>query len=329
MPPAFPQKPAALFNLWELGTSSRGQAATARRGSNIAHSLKALHNLRMTAGDFDQDPVGDVDDRVEALAAAQIAIQEHPAQKLGLAIENVNRVASAWLASSADLIKLLQTYENDQKIAAMILSPRGSDSQIIKAKLDQSLHAYVSGIGAVIEQARTAATMQPAPFQEQYQRRQAALLKALPQAVFLAKLRNFVLHRFSAPWEFSGTFGRSISTKISLNVPALLEAKWDAPSRQYLEGQGGQLHFLPLLGPYQNAMYNIVNWFVHEAFAQNKELFDEHNRLVAVYNLTLTGGATDGRDWDERMAHVAENIRRRDKGLPQTDFRTGEEFPQH
>jgi hypothetical protein len=40
----------------------------------------------------------------------------------------------------------------------------------------------------------------------------------------------------------------------------------------------------------------------------------------------MTGGVTDGKDWQQRMAHVQENLRRMDAGEPQLAYESNQPF---
>jgi hypothetical protein len=51
-------------------------------------------------------------------------------------------------------------------------------------------------------------------------------------------------------------------------------------------------------------------------------MFEQVNGLIAKRNLLLTGGVSNGRDWEARVAHMEENLRRSQRGEPQINFET-------
>ena len=55
----------------------------------------------------------------------------------------------------------------------------------------------------------------------------------------------------------------------------------------------------------------------------NAMIFDECDDLIRRRNLLVSGGVTDGLDWEQRVAHMAENGKRARRGEPQTDYQTG------
>lgn len=99
---------------------------------------------------------------------------------------------------------------------------------------------------------------------------------------------------------------------------------WNSSAREFIATQSDGIQLSKLLPPFLSAMVHHTNWVIEQCAVENAQLVAEVNGLVAKRNLLLTGGATDGRDWEARMAHVAENLKRFERGEPQVDFRTDE-----
>ena len=187
--------------------------------------------------------------------------------------------------------------------------------------------AYVAGLGAVVEHTRNAVRNQSDRVQASHQGRVAALNAELPAAAFLVKLRNYVLHHVALPWEFRGELLQEGATaEVLLNTPELLRHEWAKPARDFLLTCGDQLRLGLLLRPFHDAITEVTSLALSDCWDSNPAPIDELNKLIARRNLLLTGGVTDGRDWQERMAHAQENLVRMQSGEPQVDFETGLPF---
>lgn len=257
-------------------------------------------------------------------------INRHPGKRLMNRLDELRRILDAWAGFSMMLSDLLHACENDEKIAVELFRNVGDQSgrQTIIRSLDQFTIAYVAGLGAVIEHTRSVVNKQSAGVKSEYAGRTAALVEKHPAAPFLGKLRNYVLHNLAAPWEFSGSFGESMTCRVALTSEVLLEDKksWNAEARDFIVGAGKSIQLSPLLPPYREAMVEHVEMIFPAVIRENKASLDECDTLIKKRNLLLSDGVTDGSDWEARMAHVAENLSRVRRGEPQTDFRTGEEI---
>lgn len=88
-----------------------------------------------------------------------------------------------------------------------------------------------------------------------------------------------------------------------------------------------RLRVSPLLSPYLVAMEEVTGWVLDRCWGDNAAVIDAANDLVRERNLVLSGGVSDGGDWEARIAHMSENIARAKRGEPQTDFITGKPLP--
>ncbi|MBF0816052.1 hypothetical protein ACH0AH_07555 [Microbacterium paludicola] len=255
-------------------------------------------------------------------------IRQHPGHRLQLRLSELNRVMEAWVGFSMSLSSLLKKCEGDDEFISELMRNVGDRSRqdwIIRS-LDQTIIAYVAALGALIDHTRSLMKLQPKILSDEYDTRTAELMKRHPAAPFLGRLRNYILHRVAAPWEFDGNFvGGNMTARVLLSSEALLEDRkgWTGDAKAFILASGEQVHLSPLLQPYLEAMVeHIVQVFPAVARA-NAVSIEDCDRLVKERNLLLSGGVTDGSDWEQRVAHMQENSQRRQRGEPQTDFRTG------
>lgn len=264
------------------------------------------------------------------IEAVEEEIREHPGHNLGLRLKDLDRVFSAWGGFSVALSRLLNQCEtHEETIVELVIRNVGDTSArtALTTALDQALIAYVAGLGAVIDHARIVLKSQKPELQAEYAKRLKRLTAAVPGALFLAKLRTFVLHYVVAPWEFTARNEGSVTTaRVLLSSRELLKIDWQRDARDFIESAGDQVHLSPLLQPYLEEMRSLTAWLLERCWAENAALFEQVNGLIAKRNLLLTGGVSDGRDWEARVAHMEENLRRAKRGEPQINFVTGLPF---
>jgi hypothetical protein len=257
------------------------------------------------------------------------AIEGHPGLRSARRLKDLERVFAAWSAFSIALSGVLQKCETDEAtIVELVIRNIGDTSKQVEITnvLDQATIAYVAAIGALIDQARTVAESQSEQLQAEYATRVAVLAESVPGAVFLGKLRNYVLHYVVAPWEFSAEQrGNELNAKVMLSSTELLKMKkWPAPARDFIVSTGEQLHLSPLLPPYLLAQQELMTWLLDRCWDDNRAVFDEVDNLTRKRNLLLSGGVTDGHDWEARVANMTKNAARVKRGEAQIDFETGE-----
>jgi hypothetical protein len=257
-----------------------------------------------------------------------MAIDAHPGLRSARRLKDLERVFAAWAAFSIALSEILRKCETDEAtIVELVIRNIGDTSKQVEITnvLDQATIAYVAGIGALIDQARIVVESQNKQLQAEYAKRVTAITESVPGALFLGKLRNYVLHYVVAPWEFSAEQqGNDLSAKVMLSSTELLTMKkWPAPVREFIASTGDQLHLSPLLPPYLSAMQELMVWLINRCWDDNTGVFDEVDNLTRKRNLLLSGGVTDGHDWAARIANMSENTARVKRGEPQIDFETG------
>lgn len=270
---------------------------------------------------------------LDEIRSLEAQINQHPAKRTHNRLRDLGRILQVWNSYSMMLSQLLRALETSEEASAELMKNVGDTSgqDRIVLSLDQGLIAYVAGLGAVVDHARTLSEGQSGALQERYANRTKELLSRLPAAIFLAKLRNYVLHNVAAPWEFSGSFGKGGTfeeTRISLTVETLLENKkwWNADAKAYLLASGARIHLSPLLEDYRKALLEHIDTLMQEVFDEIKPSLEAVNELARQRNLLATGGVTDGADWEDRIAHIQENLARKSRGEPELNYVTGLPF---
>lgn len=264
----------------------------------------------------------------QEIAALDEQIRQHPGRRLDQRLNELNRVMEAWGGFSVSLSQLLAKCETDDEFISELMRNVGDRTRqewIIRS-LDQTIIAYVAALGALIDHTRSLMKLQPKIVSDEYDNRTAELIRRYPAAAFLGRLRNYVLHRVAAPWEFRGELaGGNVSARVLLSSEALLEDKkgWTGDSKAFIVASGEQIHLSPLLQPYLEAMLEHLLQVFPAVARANAANLEDCERLMKQRNRLLSGGVSDGTDWEARVAHMAENSRRHDRGEPQTDFHTG------
>lgn len=256
-------------------------------------------------------------------------LKDHPGKKADQLMEDVQRTFRPWYQRSRELRTLLHYGETDDNMQSELMRnvpPLDVRDRYVGA-LDSALNAYLGAMGTVIDVARRVAKTLGDPFEERYTA-QSQLVREIDGVTVLRDLRNYMLHYSSAPWQFSGRITPDTqTTEVGLTSEALGEWKgWKADSRAYMNSRKS-VRLISIVAPYETGMVALFEWFSADFYRVVQPDLDEANELVRQLNLHLTGGVTDGKDWPERVAHIQENLRRSDAGLPQINFETGLPFP--
>jgi len=256
-------------------------------------------------------------------------LRNHPGKKADQLMADVQRTFRPWYQRSVELRALLQYGETDDNMQTELMRnipPTDARDQYVGA-LDSALSAYLGAMGTVIDVARRVAKTLGNPFEQSYNDK-SMLVRAVDGVNVLRDLRNYMLHYGSAPWHLSGQITPvTRRTEVGLSSETLAEWKgWKSDSRAYLKRRK-TVRLVIITSPYEAAMVSLFEWFNVEFYRVVQPDLDAANDLVRRINLHLTGGVSDGKDWPERMAHIQENVRRSNAGLPQLNYETGLPFP--
>lgn len=257
-------------------------------------------------------------------------LKEHPGTKADEMMKDVQRAFATWHQRSRELHAVLHHGETDDDMQTELMQnvrPPEARDQYMRA-LDSALSAYLGAMGALIDVTRRISQKLPESFQSDYADRSQAV-RDVQGVVVLRDLRNYMLHYSSAPWRADANItSEGMTTRISLDSESLAKwSGWKADSRTYLRANDA-VRLIEIIVPYEAAMVRLFEWFGEEFYRIKQPDLDAANDLVRRVNLHLSGGATDGHDWQKRMAHVQENLRRSRAGEPQIDYETGLPLPE-
>lgn len=268
----------------------------------------------------------------DKIAALDAQIDRHPAYRTHGRIRDLGRVLRVWHMYSLMLTQLLTELEGSAEASVELIRNVGDTSvrERIVLSLDQGLVAYVAGLKAVIDHARVLSQGQSKDLQARYGERTRKLVADVPYSAFLVKFRNYILHNVAAPWRFTvnTTEDGTTGSRIYLDTGPLLEDKswWDAGSKAFLADSGHSIHLLPLLEPYRAALVGHIEVLMGEIYDEINPELDKLRELSRKRNLLVSGGVSDGSDWEAFKDHIAENAFREARGEPALDFQTGKPF---
>lgn len=257
-------------------------------------------------------------------------LKAHPGTKADQMAKDVERAFVTWHQRSRELHAVLHYGETDEDMQTELMQnvrPPVAREQYMRA-LDSALNAYLGAMGTLIDVARRISKKLPESFQSGYAER-SQTVRDIEGVVVLRDLRNYMLHYSSAPWRADGNItADGMTTRISLDSATLAEWNgWKADSRKYL-ADNQTVRLIEIVVPYEAAMTSLFAWFGEEFYKIKQSDIGAANDLVRRVNLHMSGGATDGKDWQKRMMHVQENLRRSRAGEPQIDYETGLELPE-
>lgn len=270
------------------------------------------------------------DGRLSEIEELRQQMDQSEGRRIHAHLSSYLRTVNVWQGFANNLLALLHECEhNDQmRVYAMTSFKRDDPRDSIISTLDSSLVAYAAGVGAVIDQTREVISKHgDDKIKAEFEQRKKNLEELVPSAPFLVKLRNYVLHYLSAPWELSLRWVnedevQTVTFKVQLGRDQLLELKgWSRPAKAFLEQQESGIHITPLIEAFTDSEMQLSAW-VHDSIVELRAPeIDATNDLIRRYNLALTDGAHDGSDWDEVEEQMNENVCRVKEGDPQVDWR--------
>ena len=275
------------------------------------------------------------EERTAQLKRLQDEHERHPGTVAHRRWEELRRMHETWFRNAQELRRLLLAAKNDEKLKLELI--QNVREPVVRkefmAALDQRLFNLISASIALVDYTRVVVkNYQGSTFARDFNRRNDELAKA-PRTVFLRRFRNYLVHVGSAPFEMHAKFGTgeddTIEFDLSLSSEALLRQfdEWTAPARTYIQSCGTSVPLLETITAYLDAMDGLYKWTSEQFEVLHSSEIDGANDLTRRINLTMTGGAHEGRDMEKFWEHVAENGRRAKRGEPQLDFQTGEPLP--
>ncbi|MFS0701146.1 hypothetical protein AB6N24_14345 [Cellulomonas sp. 179-A 4D5 NHS] len=270
------------------------------------------------------------EERDVQLRQLDVDLRSHPAAAAMGRWSSINRAHRTFAMNARELDAVLDASETDQELQMELIQNVRDDAvrRGFFALLDQRLFNTLASAVTLVEHTNKLRNDYPnTVFWREFERRNKQVADA-PGTKFLRKFRNYLVHVGSAP--FSSTMswsggGADAALRVHLDSAALLERRdfWDAASRQFLEGNPDGIHLRVVSQQYGHSMQELFEWTFSQFESLHGAELESYNSLVARRNLTLSGGEEDGSEWEARMAHVAENIKARNEGRPQTSFIDG------
>ena len=189
--------------------------------------------------------------------------------------DRVVRSYSIFARNARELVMLLHSVETDP-VRSLTLMQDSDDGPIpdssgfrteFWAQLDQRLHNMVSGAISVVDQTRPLVKFygHETAFVSDFTTRSKKVAES-PRAVFLRRLRNYLLHYGVAPMmqtmNLAPTSGEDWDhLKVQLSGEALLAWDgWTTPSRAFIQDQDGGPHLRQVTVDYFEDMRSLYEW---------------------------------------------------------------------
>lgn len=277
--------------------------------------------------DYDSLTEDDAREQTERLVAARNA---HPEFAIHQAWTALWRSHDIFGGNLQELFALLIASETDPDLQTELFQnvrkPAVRDA-FLRA-LDRTLHNALAGAVSLVDHTRrhVGEHFADSDFASEFEQRNG-LVVALPEAAFLRRFRNYLLHVGHAPFTMSGTLGvkpgERSTLKIWLDSPALLAERgfWTGPARAFIEAHPEQIHLRGVVDRYAQAMQDLYRWVFDQQPVLSPKGLDILNEFTRRINLTMTLGSHDGRRMEEFWDHVAQNAKAFDEGRPQKDWR--------
>ena len=264
--------------------------------------------------------------QVEAL---QVKLRAHPGFLARAKWDLLKRAYSIWVSNSNELHAILSAVETSEELKVeLIQNVRAPTVRLaFFAELDQRLHNMVASAVSLVDHTRVLRKHYPSTeFADMFEKENRKVADA-PESAFIRKLRNYLLHNGHAPFTSSATLpvpggpSNTIDMKLRLSSSALLAAyDWDLASRTFIENQPEDIDLMAVVTTYSSAMQALYGWTFDQYEVLHHADVDEMNALIKEINLTMTGGAHDGRNMEAFWNHVAENNERAKRGEAQLDW---------
>ncbi|MFC3495446.1 hypothetical protein [Glycomyces rhizosphaerae] len=240
----------------------------------------------------------------------QLAV--HPGKIADDRRSEITRSCDVFFRNMKELHGLVVAAETDQELALeLIQNVRPPDvADEFYGRLDQRLQNMISSAVALVEHTKRLLGKYPdTEFAAEFARRNEKIWN-LSSSKFLRNLRNYLLHYGMVPFDHTVTISSSvIDSKVLLNCQALLGwDNWTAPVRKFIESSGDSIRLRTVIEEYSKQMQDLYGWMFTEYRRIHAADIAAANEIVARFNLALTGGRTDGRDYG--MAPSKEEIRK-------------------
>lgn len=264
-------------------------------------------------------------ERQEQMATLRAELAAHPGALAHRAWRELARSQAIVTANAAELLGVLRAPGQNTELAFELIQnvrPRTVHDQYFML-LDQRLHNLLASVVTLVDhRRRTLDAYEGSTFESEFFERNSRLL-AMPATVFVRDFRNYLLHYGHAPMATRVSLNHAgATTRLAVDTAALLAStyEWKSGARRLLEDSPDGLELEPTVVAYLEALDDLDRWWAGQFDALHGADVAAADDIVRRLNLTLTAGTSDGRDREMRMAHVAENSARRERGEPQISF---------
>lgn len=172
------------------------------------------------------------------------------------------------------------------------------------AAMDQRLHNALASAVTVVDRARRLVDDYPGTaFAEEFARRNDRI-RTDNRAVFVRRLRNYMLHYGLLPLAHQVSFGdnhgpNGLRFESQLSADALRawgSDNWTAPAWAYLMAVGEHVGLAEMIAWYRDASIELHRWTLAQFPVLHGAAIDDANELVRRCNLLLSDGRDDGSD---------------------------------
>jgi hypothetical protein len=248
---------------------------------------------------------------LEALRA-QLAV--HPGKIARLRWDEVGRSHAVWSRNTQELMALLQAGENQEDLIAELV--QNVRAPLIRneflAQLDQRLHNMTASAVSLVDHTRKLLKHYPkTAFASAFESRNTVIRDA-PSSQFIRRFRNYLLHYGHAPFELTASWSGSsaLNGQITLSRASLLEwADWGASARTFIQDGSDGIRLSSTVQEYAGGLAALYAWTFEQFETLHGADTDGANDLVRRINLTMTGGAHDGRNMESFYKKVEEKLR--------------------
>lgn len=204
----------------------------------------------------------------------------------------IERSLNIFERNALELLELLREVETNQELQVALLAQPGPEDvrKDYYQQLDQRLANFLSSFGALIDHTRRAIKFYTGtPLTDEFSQRNGAV-RDMPEAGFLRRLRNMLLHRGSAPLGVRLRFPQEGVTldpadpdiALTLDCACLLDWDgWNVSDRPYIQGAEPSMRLLdPVAATYfgTRAMYD---WLEERVRSRHAKDIADVNALIS------------------------------------------------
>jgi len=216
--------------------------------------------------------------------------------------------------SYQQLHSLLVAAETDEDTMFMLMSnvPPLTEKRAFERRMDRAIKSFCGDLVTVVDVTRKAMRKQPEEFQGVWDDINRTGPRAVPGALILRELRNYLDHENQAPWWFTGRVdSNGARAEVLLSPKPLLRSTFfTAPARAYLEANPDGVRLLTIIDSYYPAMAEAWSWLLEKYQDVNAAGIQAMNDLIGQRNLHLTDGVySNAADFHAAVSKGMETLR--------------------